>query len=332
MDTHQLRLDPMTGRWVVVAEGRRYRPAALNLSSESSPEDPTRPCPFCPGNEEATPPALETYGPTGSWLVRVVPNLYPAFEGDAPMVSVSHGPVFTQAPASGVHEVLILSPDHHATWAGFDAEQTHVVMSAIRDRMQAHSTSKVIRYSQVILNQGRDAGASMAHPHAQLLGMAFIPRELADEQAGFARFAGGCLLCATLALEESLESRLVLELEHALVIAPYWSSVPFELLVVPREHTIGLHQASPESLFAVGEAVTESLKRLRAKVGPVAYNLVLHSAPYRAFGPFHWHAHVYPKLSTLAGFELGTGVPINIISPELAVEVLTEGPRHLAAS
>ncbi|MGC9154147.1 MAG: galactose-1-phosphate uridylyltransferase [Ferrimicrobium sp.] len=330
MDAHQLRLDPLTGRWVVVAEGRRYRPAAISLSSEVSPEDQTRPCPFCPGNEEATPPALETYGPTGSWQVRVVPNLYPAFQGDAPMVSVSHGPVFTQAPAAGIHEVLILSPNHDAKWSDFDPEQSRVVMSAIRDRTEAHAHSKAIRYSQAIVNQGRDAGASMAHPHAQLLGMSFVPRELADEQAGFTRFVGGCLLCTTVALEESIDSRILFANDHLAVIAPYWSSIPFELLIIPREHGPYLHLAGPDALFGVGEAITASLATIREKVGPVAYNLVFHSSPYRAFGNFHWHAHVYPKLSTLAGFEMGTGVPINIVSPELAIEVLTDGPRHLA--
>ncbi|MHB8189276.1 MAG: galactose-1-phosphate uridylyltransferase [Ferrimicrobium sp.] len=323
MSTHQLRLDPLTGRWVVVAESRRYRPSAYALSSDATPQDRTRPCPFCPGNEEATPPALETYGPSGSWRLRVVPNLYPAFEGDEPMVSTSHGPVFTQAPASGIHEVLVLSPDHDCTWAGFSSEQTNVVMAAICDRIEAHSHSRAIRYSQVLVNQGHDAGASMAHPHAQLLGMSFIPRELADEQAGFARFVGGCLLCATMAVEESVTQRLLVADDSAVVIAPYWSSSPFELLIIPRNHGAHLHLSDQQSLFGVGEAITRSLQTLRNQVGPIAYNLVFHSSPYRAFGNFHWHAHIYPKLTTQAGFELGTGVPINILSPETAIGVLT---------
>jgi len=332
MATHQLRLDPLTGRWVVVAERRRWRPQALALSSEQGPEDPTRPCPFCPGNEEDTPPALETYGPSGSWRVRVVPNLYPAFEGDEPMVSTTHGPVFTSAPASGIHEVLVLSPDHQRTWAELDADQIHVIMAAIRDRIEAHAHSPAIRYSQVIVNQGRDAGASMAHPHAQLLGISFVPRELSDEQAGFARFVGGCLLCNTVALEESLGERLVVGSEHAIAIAPYWSAGPFELLVIPRHHGAHLHLAAQETLFGVGEVIQEALQRLRTHLGPVAYNLVFHSSPYRAFGQFHWHAHVYPKLATRAGFEMGTGVPINVVPPEVATQVLAGNESIQAAS
>jgi UDPglucose--hexose-1-phosphate uridylyltransferase len=322
MATHQLRLDPLTGRWVVVAEQRRWRPQALALSTERGPEDPSRPCPFCPGNEEETPPALETYGPSGSWRVRVVPNLYPAFDGDEPMVSTTHGPVFTSAPASGIHEILVLSPDHEATWGVLKPDQVNVVMAAIRDRIEAHSHSASIRYSQVIVNQGKEAGASMAHPHAQLLGISFVPRELSDEQAGFARFVGGCLVCNTIALEESIGERVVLGSEHAVAIAPYWSASPFELLVAPRHHGAHLHLAAQETLFGVGEVVRESLARLRTRLGPVAYNVVLHSSPYRAFGQFHWHAHIYPKLATRAGFEMGTGVPINVIAPEVATRVL----------
>ena len=322
MSTHQLRLDPLTGRWVVVSEMRRYRPSAIALSSETFPSDPARPCPFCPGNEEETPPALETYGPTGSWRLRVVPNLYPAFQGEEPMVSISRGPVFTQAPASGIHEVMVLSPDHDLTWAQLQSDQTNLIMSAIRDRIEAHSHSKAIRYSQVIVNQGRDAGASMAHPHAQLMGISFVPRELSDEQGGFSRFVGGCLICNTIALEESLGERLLESGSDAVSIAPYWSASPFELLIAPRDHGAHLHLSGQSALFGVGQLIARSLAILREKVGPIAYNVVFHSSPYRAFGNFHWHAHVYPKVTTRAGFELGTGVPINVVSPEVAIQVL----------
>ncbi len=323
MTANQLRLDPLTGRWVVVAEDRRYRPAAFRLSPGTLPSEGAAPCPFCPGNEEATPPALVTYGPTGSWQVRVVPNLYPAFTGDEPMVSHTHGPVHTQAPSSGIHEVLIISPNHNSDWASLAPEDSNMIMAAIRDRMAEHSHSRTIRYSQVLVNHGRDAGASMAHPHAQLIGIPFIPRELTDELAGFSRFVGGCLMCTTLAMEESLGHRVITSDDNAVVIAPYWSASPFEMLVVPRQHGPHLHLSDPDTLFGTGTAILQALGTLREHVGSVAYNVVFHSAPYRTFGSFHWHAHIYPKLTTQAGFELGTGVPINIVSPETVTDVLS---------
>jgi UDPglucose--hexose-1-phosphate uridylyltransferase len=318
----QLRLDPMTGRWVSISGGRFDRPAAFAPRALSVEADSSRPCPFCPGHEEATPPALETYGSTGTWLVRVVPNLYPAFDGDAPMV-VSHlGPTFTQAPASGIHEVLVFSPEHDAALADLSDSQTSLVMAAIRDRIEEHANTPGLRYSQAIVNSGREAGASIEHPHGQLLGMSFVPRELVDELAGFARFAGNCLLCTALSAEEDAGHRLVLADERVVAFCPFWSGVPFEMLVVPRTHGPHLHRSSPPDLAAIGQALRDAVAQLRERLGDVAYNLAFHSAPYRLSGTYHWHVHVWPKLTTQAGFELGTGVFINVVAPELAAEEL----------
>jgi UDPglucose--hexose-1-phosphate uridylyltransferase len=319
---NQLRLDPLTGRWVVVSIDRADRPAAFSPRSAQVQTDTTRPCPFCPGNEESTPPALETYGASGSWLVRVVPNLYPAFEGDHPFVVEHRGPIFTQATAGGIHEVLVLSPEHDGNWDRLTEEQAGLVMAAIRDRIEEHSAVPGLRYSQAIVNAGREAGASIEHPHGQLLGMSFVPRELAEEQAGFARFAGRCLLCTTVDAEEDARHRVVYADERVLVICPFWSGTPFEMLVIPRAHSAHLHRSSPADLVAVGRSLRTVLGQLRERLGDVAYNLVFHSAPYRAPEPYHWHVHVWPKLTSTAGFELGTGVLINIVAPEQATEEL----------
>src|ERR1700722_12114562 len=184
---NQLRLDPLTGRWVVVSTDRAQRPRAFAPRMGPPQADTGRPSPFCPGNEESTPPALETYGPEGRWRVRVVPNLYPAFEGDEPFVVANRGPVFTQASAGGIHEILIFSPEHDATLGQLSQEQVELVMAALRDRLEEHASQPNLRYTQAIVNSGREAGASLEHPHGQLLGMSFIPRELAEEQARFAR-------------------------------------------------------------------------------------------------------------------------------------------------
>jgi len=320
---NQLRLDPLTGRWVVVSVDRASRPAAF-FSQTSAPVqvDTSRPCPFCPGNEESTPPALETYGPTGHWLVRVVPNLYPAFDGDQPFVVTNRGPVFTQATAEGIHEVLVLSPEHDTPWDKLSSDQIGLVMSAIRDRIEEHSHASGLRYSQAIVNAGREAGASVEHPHAQLLGMSFVPRELVEEQAGFARFAGRCLLCTTVDAEEHVGHRVVYADDNVLVICPFWSGTPFEMMVIPRNHNSHLHQSSTADLVAVGRAMQTVLGQLRSHLGNVPYNLVFHSAPYRAPEPYHWHVHIWPHLTTVAGFEQGTGVLINIEAPEQAAEEL----------
>ena len=286
-----------------------------------------RACPFCPGNEEASPPALETYGPSGQWLVRVVPNLYPAFSGHEALSVENLGPVFAQAPASGIHEVLVLTPEHDSSWAQLDERQAGLVMAALRDRFEEHASMPDVRYTQAIVNHGREAGASLDHPHGQLLGVPFVPKELAEEEAGFERFVGGCLMCTTLEAEIEANHRVVLDDEHAVVVAPFWSGSPYELLVIPRSHEGHLTDAKPKDLVGVGRALQNVLARLQTLLDDVAYNLVFHAAPHRHEGQFHWHVHVLPKVTTRAGFELGTGVLINIVAPERAADELNAVSR-----
>ena len=318
----QLRLDPLTGRWVVVSVGRAERPHDFVSPSLPVQDDADRPCPFCPGNEEATPPALESYGPAGNWLVRVVPNLYPAFSGNEAMTVTNIGPVFTQAPAPGIHEVVVFSPDHNMSWSELDDKQAGLVMAALRDRMEEHSAAPGVRYGQFIANCGREAGASLEHPHGQLLGMPFVPGEIVDEQAGFARFEGACLLCTTAEAEEEVGYRVILADGRVQVICPYWSGTPYEMLVLPRVHEAHLHRATPGDVAAVGHAIRDALAGLRKVIGNVAYNIVIHVSPFRATAEYHWHVHLLPKLTTRAGFELGTGVLINVVPPEVAAEEL----------
>jgi UDPglucose--hexose-1-phosphate uridylyltransferase len=321
----ELRLNPLAGRWVTVSASRAFRPSAFDPRMLTVEPDP-RPCPFCPGNEEATLPALETYGPAGQWLVRIVPNRYPAFDGNEPLHVEHLGPVFTQARASGIHEVLVLSPEHGASWADLTDKQSGLVMAALRDRFESQAANGLIRYTQAIVNHGREAGASLEHPHGQLLGMPFVPKDLSEEEAGFARFEGGCLLCTTLEAEVEAGHRTVLEDDAAVVVCPFWSGTPFEMLIIPRSHEAHFQDAKPGDVTGVGRALGRVLRRLRSLLGDVAYNLVFHTAPHHHDGAFHWHVHVLPKVTTRAGFELGTGVLVNIVPPEQAAEELNRIP------
>lgn len=322
MASSQLRLDPLTGRWVVVSASRAARPSAFRPASAEPGSEGGRECPFCPDAGLVQKVSLELPGPGGDWAVRVLANRYPAFAGEESLVVQNAGPVFSHAPASGTHEVLVLTPQHHDHWGSLSDDRVDLVMNAIATRLAQDSEQRGLRYTQVIVNAGREAGASIDHPHGQLLGMPFVPRELVDEQAGFGRFAGNCLLCATISAEESLGHRIVEATDDALVIAPFWSGTPFEMLVLPRPHESHLHRSPENAFHAVGRALRDAVHGLERTVGKVAYNLVFHSAPYRASGTYHWHVHVWPKLTTLAGFELGTGVLINVVSPEAAASAL----------
>jgi UDPglucose--hexose-1-phosphate uridylyltransferase len=318
----ELRLDPLTGRWVVIAGERSRRPSSFLGRSLPVEDDPNRPCPFCPGHEEEEMPALETYGPGGRWQVRVVSNRYPAFGGTDPMVVNHLGPVFTQAPGSGLHEILVLTPDHDVTWADLSEEHAASVMGAMRDRMAEYAVTPGLRYSQAVVNCGREAGASLNHPHGQLLSTPFVPGETSSELAGFARFQGNCLVCAVIDAEEQEQNRVVYADRRVVVVNPFWSGTPYEMLIMPRPHLPHLHRADTDDLGAVGHGIQLALSALRSRLGDVAYNIVFHSAPFRVSGDYHWHVHLMPKVTTRGGFELGSGVLINVVPPELAADEL----------
>jgi UDPglucose--hexose-1-phosphate uridylyltransferase len=318
----QLRLNQLTGRWVTIVAERAERPTDFAPRVKQVEADPGRPCPFCPGNEEASLPALETLDEGGAWRMRVIPNLYPAFDGAEPFAVHHLGPVFVEAEASGTHEVLVLSPHHDLSEHPVSDQDAGDMMLLLKRRLADHAATPNVRYTQAIINHGREAGASLAHPHGQLLGLPFVPGEILEEQRAFSRFEGGCILCATVEAELVDGKRVLFANDDVVCIAPYWSGSPYELLIIPRTHDLHLTDSSDDMLRAMGIAIRDSLDNLRGVHGDVSYNLVFHTAPHHYNGSFHWHIHLFPKLVTTAGFERGTGVLINIVPPEAAAEDL----------
>ena len=318
----QLRLNPLTGRWVTIVADRAKRPSDFAPRSTQVEAEPDRPCPFCPGNEEATLPALETLDEGGHWRMRLIPNLYPAFDGDEPFAVHHLGPVHVEAEASGIHEVFVYTPRHDGGAHLISDDDAEQMMFMLRRRLQQHAASANVRYTQAIINHGREAGASLAHPHGQLLGLPFVPGEILEEQRAFSRFEGGCILCATIEAELADGKRILFANDDVVCVSPFWAGVPYELLIIPRSHDLHLTDSSDETLKAMGVAVRDSLVTLREIHGDVSYNLVFHTAPHHYDGAYHWHIHLFPKLVTTAGFERGTGVMINIVPPELAAEHL----------
>lgn len=317
----QMRLNQLTGRWVTIVAERALRPT--DFAPRTSVEfESDRECPFCPGQEEATLPALQTMGESGKWSLRVIPNRYPAFEGEGGFAVHHDGPVHVMAEGTGIHEVFVYSPDHDGSIDQLDDVAAGQFMLALKHRFVDHATLPNIRYTQAIVNHGREAGASIAHPHGQLLGLPFVPGEVLDEERAFTRFAGGCLLCTTVEAELATGERVVFANDDVAVLCPYWSGGPYELLIVPRRHELHLQDADDASLEAVGRALRDATGFLAAAIGDVAYNVGFHTAPHSHTGEYHWHIHVWPNLVTQAGFERGTGVLINIMPPEQAAETL----------
>lgn len=317
-----MRLNPLNGRWVTIVPDRAERPSDFAKRDRSSEFETGRPCPFCPGNEEETPPALETRGTDGAWSMRVIPNRYPAFDGDEAFAVHNLGPVHVKADASGIHEVFVYSPEHSGGLHDLDDEQAAEFMMVLKRRLLEHAALPFVRYTQVIVNHGREAGASVAHPHGQILGLPFVPGEVLDEERAFARFAGGSLLETTIEAELAADQRIVIANDDVVVMCPFASGVPYEMLILPREQHGHLQDASDESLAAVGMAIRDAIGHLQATLGDVAYNLGIHTAPHQHTGDYHWHVHIWPQVTTQAGFERGTGVMINIVAPEEAAATL----------
>jgi UDPglucose--hexose-1-phosphate uridylyltransferase len=318
----QLRLNPLTGRWVTIVADRAKRPSDFAPRAAQVEAEPDRPCPFCPGHEEATLPALETLDEGGHWRMRLIPNLYPAFDGDEPFAVHHLGPVHVEAEASGIHEVFVYTPLHDSGAHDLTDDDTAQMMLMLSRRLQQHAASSNVRYTQAIINHGREAGASLSHPHGQLLGLPFVPGEILEEQRAFSRFEGGCILCATIEAELVDGKRILFSNDDVVCVSPFWAGSPYELLIIPRSHDLHLTDSTDDTLKAMGMAVRDSIIALREIHGDVAYNLVFHTAPHHYTGAYHWHVHLFPKLVTTAGFERGTGVMINIVPPELAAEQL----------
>ena len=318
----QLRLNPLTGRWVTIVAERARRPSDFAPRSPQIEADPGRPCPFCPGHEDASLAPLDIVEHGDRWQMRVLPNLYPAFDGTTGFVVHHLGPVHVTADASGVHEVFVYTPDHDGGVDDLSDEDAADLMHVLQRRLAAHAAAPEVRYTQVIVNHGREAGASIAHPHAQILGLPFVPGEILDEERAFARFAGGCVICTTIEAELNAEDRVVFADDDVVCIAPFWSGAPFELLLMPRRHEAHLQDADPTSLTAIGRGIRDAVKHLNAALGDLSYNLGFHTAPHEHSGQFHWHVHLWPNLVTAAGFERGTGVMINVMPPERAAGTL----------
>ncbi len=318
----QLRLNLLTGRWVTVVPERAKRASDFAPRTTQVESDPDSECPFCSQQQDREPPIAENLNADGTWSMRVLANRYPAFVGDESMAVRNLGPVRVMAEASGTHEVFVFTPEHEGNISQLSDTSIAELMSTLKSRFVAHANTANIRYTQAIINHGREAGASLTHPHGQLLGLPFVPGEILEEERAFERFKGGCLLCTTIDAELSDKERVVLQTEHAVVICPFWSSGPYELLIIPRSHDLHLNDTDDDELVSIGIAIRDAVRQLNAALGDIAFNLVFHTAPPHHSGQYHWHIHLWPKLTTTAGFERGTGVMINIVPPETAADEL----------
>jgi len=354
----EVRYDILSGDMAVVATERAKRPldfkgAQVDLAP-ATPRDPR--CPFCPGNEQMTPPevyAVREDGPADGpgWKVRVVPNKFPAFlpkdllsREDWERAKSSFGS-FPQAqddsmywdmPATGAHEVVIESPRHDITLGTMDLKSLQLVLDTLKKRGIVLYDLGLIRYVHIFRNWGPRGGASLAHPHFQIIGLPFLPTRLETEMRRFLHYqarTGRCLLCDYIERELEKDVRVVYRNASFVVLCPFASRYSYETMIVPQKHRASFLE-SKEELGGLSEALSKVFSRYEDLFLNLSHNLVFHSLPdsgKEKGGEYHWHIHVYPRLTVEAGLELGTGVYINPTPPEAAArEFLAEEGRSRA--
>ncbi|MCZ7526879.1 MAG: DUF4921 family protein [Acidimicrobiia bacterium] len=307
----ELRHDPVTDRPVLVAPERAGRPHTTRWQAE--PGDDAGGCPFCPGHEHMTPPEVLRTGEgapdTPGWRIRVFPNLYPMVGGE------QAGP-----GATGAHEVVVFDPDHRRSLATLPEATVAEVLAVWRARIGSHLGAGR-RHVQAIVNHGRRAGASIDHPHAQLVALDLVPPAIGGMLDRFAR-ARTDLVADQLA--EAGEGVLGVLGGPAPAWCPYASALPYEVRVTHRDAGARFDEAGDREVAEVAASVRDVLGRIQRALGDVPYNLLLFTAPRDAAGPFRWFVEIQPRTTILAGFELGTGVYVNTVLPELAARTLRE--------
>jgi len=322
----ELRIDPLSGLRVIVAGERGSRPGAFLGVPERTPIDPEGD-PFATGHEDRTPPEIHRLPDAdGGWRVRVVPNLYPALApgdggpGDDPLAGGRGEPdLFAAQPATGDHEVIVNAPDPVHSLAEVSPEQVEATMSVWRERMRAHADSA---YVHVIVNEGKEAGASLPHTHAQLYALPFVPAAVARERERFTAYSdrtqGRNLLEDVVQEEVRRRDRVFAIDDEAVALCPFGARVPFHFQVVPRRPVARFSDDGPLG----ARLLHESLRRLGATLDRLPpLNMWVRTAP-RDAERFCWRIEVMPRLAQLAGLEIGTGVHLNVLAPEDAAERL----------
>jgi UDPglucose--hexose-1-phosphate uridylyltransferase len=323
----EIRIDPLTGQRAIVAGERAQRPGGEPTATAAPPLDPETD-PFADGHEDRTPPEVYAVRPGGGapnargWTVRVVPNLYPALSEQSPEPPPHANPdLFWAGAARGAHEVIVNAPDPVMSLADLSVAQVAGAMEVWRERMRAHREAA---YVHLIVNERREAGASLPHTHAQLYALDFVPAAVARERERFGAYAtrtmGGNLLADLVQEEVRQRERIVAIDEDAVLMAPYGARVPFQLMIAPRVPRPRFEDDGPTGAAMLHQALSVLARRLGASP---PLNLWVRTAP-RGAEHFCWRIDILPRLTHLAGLELGAGVNLNIVPPEHVAAVLRE--------
>jgi UDPglucose--hexose-1-phosphate uridylyltransferase len=336
----ELRKDPITGRWVIISTDRAKRPS--DFLRESVEIKGIGICPFCYGHESKTPPEVLQYGRNGSgpntpgWQVRVVPNKFPALGIEGDLDREGEG-LFDRMNGVGAHEVIIETPDHRSTLATMSEKQIEDVLWAFRDRMLDLKNDKRFRYILIFKNHGEAAGASLEHPHSQLIALPIVPKRVREEVDSSRHYyfeKERCIFCDMIRQEQDSGVRVISETDLFVTLAPYAPRFPFEMWILPKQHASAFENHQSLIYAGLAKVLKDNLARLDVVLDRPAYNLMIHTSPIgeETSEHYHWHIEIIPKLTKVAGFEWGTGFYICPTPPEESARFIREAQVMPVAS
>lgn len=317
---------------MIIATERNKRPKEyVTLRGQHQPGI----CPFCYGNESMTPLEVMAFRPSHSkahepdWWVRVVPNKFPALAREGEVTRRAEG-MYDLLNGIGAHEVIIETPDHQVAMAALPREHLREVLWAYRMRIEEYSKDPRIGYILIFKNHGAASGASLEHPHTQLIATPIVPIRVTEELKGaenYYDYKDRCIFCDMISQEEKKPLRLIEETDSFVSLNPYASRFPFETWILPRRHRCHFEALSPPELDELANLLRRTLGRIWNALEDPPFNFMLHVAPPRSseLPYYHWHFEIIPTLTTVAGFEWGSGFYINPTPPE-------EACRHLRAA
>lgn len=323
----EIRQDPVSKDWVIIATGRSRRPDEFRIKKEKK-ETPSADCQFC-----GTSDAFENPASGGNIMVSqdewitVIENKYPLVSGEKCGLIVERGPYEVQ-PGVGKHEVII-TRDHNRSLGEMSQEEVESVVATYLQRYRSLAQFDCSRYILIFHNHGQEAGASISHPHSQIIAIPVMPGDVERSLIGSRQYyeeKGGCIHCEMIRWEQKEKKRVVFENELMIVVSPFVPRTAFELRIYPKEHSAYFEDMSEAGLRLLAEALREALGRLYVGLGDIAYNFFVHTAPVferDRYGYYHWHIEILPKAPTPpAGFELGTDIDVSPIDPDEAAEYL----------
>jgi len=329
----ELRKDPVVGRWVVIAAERAKRPQDfILLENAHATAEGKANCPFCPGAESSTPPEIIAYRPGGSppdtpgWTLRVVPNKYPALQIEGDLDARGEG-IYDRMNGIGAHEVIIETTEHDATLGTMPRDEIEDMLRAFVGRMADLENDKRFKYIQIFKNVGESAGASLEHPHCQLIATPVVPKRITEELSGSLshfEYKERCVFCDIVRQESDDGRRLIFSDDLLVSFVPFAPRFPFETQIIPRHHKSSFRNIVDEEIRHLALHVKIVIQKINGLLGTPPYNMVLHTAPcgLDELKHYHWHIEIIPKLAKVAGFEWGTGFYINPTIPEQAAEDL----------